>query len=773
MVQARDVRGGVHFHDRGRNRNPPPQQLPGDVHGFVGRAQELLRLDAMLSDDPGRPFETRIIAVTGTAGVGKTSLAVHWSHMIRGRFPDGQLYVNLRGYDPGLPVSPDQALDRFLRALHIHQSALPVDTEARSALLRSLLADRRMLVVLDNASTVRQVRPLLPGTAQCLAVVTSRNRLSGLVARDGARRLGLDMLPEEDAIRLLRVTTADYRDEDDPADLTELARLCARLPLALRIAAERAASRPRMPLSELIRDLRDESAQWDALSAENGEEADAVRSVFAWSFRAFPEEPARLFRLLGLHPGSEFGPAAAAALANTTVAHARQLLDALVGAHTLEQIQHDRYQFHDLLRAYATQQARHEETEEDRREALRRVLEWYLHTAGRATAAASLIHRRVQLDEPVPGVQPLDFQDRADATRWYARERQNLSEATALAASLGFHRLAWQLPAVLRGFFVQQNPFEDWFATSRTGLESARQLGDRHGEAELLASLGQASRQSHRLADAVAYQTRALEIWREIGDTLGAAISANGLGLIFQRTRDLTRAREHYEQSAAAFEELGDEQYAAIVRSNLGATCLDAGLLDEAETCLEQALAVLRAGGNRVYEAYTLGRQSRLQRERGRPAEARESAESMMEVARDLENQVLEGQACIQLGHSQRMVGDHGQALISFQRSATLHRQLGDENREALALSGAGEAFQDLGRLDEAVDFLRRAAAAHRKLGDAWQLALALDRLAVAVEGTGAVGQAREYWREARDLLGGFGDRKAAALLDRVTAALG
>ncbi|MFC4019157.1 DUF6879 family protein [Micromonospora sp. GCM10011542] len=238
------------------------QQLPGDVRGFVNRVEELRALNRLLTDGH-RSADVTLSVITGTAGVGKTSLALRWAHSVRNRFPDGQLYANLRGYDPGPPAQPEQILDRFLRALGVPPAAVPADLDDRAALYRSRLAGRRVLVVLDNAATARQVRPLLPGTDRCLVVVTSRNMLSRLATRDGGRRLTLRMLSEQDAVTLLRDITSAYRSGDDPDELTELARLCARLPLALRFAAERAASRPFMPLGQLIQDLRDESALWD------------------------------------------------------------------------------------------------------------------------------------------------------------------------------------------------------------------------------------------------------------------------------------------------------------------------------------------------------------------------------------------------------------------------------------------------------------------------------------------------------------------------------
>ncbi|WP_432993181.1 NB-ARC domain-containing protein [Dactylosporangium sp. CA-233914] len=498
-----------------------PSQLPGDVWGFVNRHAELAALTRVVAESRDAPFVAAVTVVTGTAGVGKTSLALHWAHSARAHFPDGQLYVNLRGYDPGQPVLPEQVLDGFLRDLGVPATAIPVHVEGRASLYRSLLAARRMLVVLDNAATTGQVRPLLPGTGSSLVVVTSRSRLSGLVARDGAFRIGLDILPEDDAVDVLGTVTARYRRRDQRHELVELARLCARLPLALRIAAERAASRPMMRLDELIADLRDESALWDALAAEGDDDADAVRTVFAWSYRALPELAARLFRLLGLHPGNEFGRHAAAALAGISAVHARQQLDVLVGAHLLEQPAPERYEFHDLLRAYAVDQVRHLESPEARAEASRRVLAWYLHTADAAQTRIAPFDR-YELTDPVPAdVVPLGFDEYEAALRWYQIESANLVGATRAAAEANLHGTAWRLAAVLRGIYMHQNTFEDWLTTSRIGVDSAAQDSDQSGQAEALESLGRAYFQSRRLDEAEANHRAALAIRQRLGNRFG------------------------------------------------------------------------------------------------------------------------------------------------------------------------------------------------------------------------------------------------------------
>ncbi|WP_431042029.1 ATP-binding protein [Streptomyces sp. P1-3] len=793
VVQARDISGDIHFHTGSHPRspydNPRPRQLPGDTRGFVNRREELRWLDAILTGGGGgggnvgggntgggdEPLMS-LCVIAGTAGVGKTSLALRWAHRMEAHFPDGQLYVNLRGYDPGAPVTPREALHRFLAALGVPARAIPTDSEAAAALYRSALAGRRMLIVLDNAATVGQVRPLLPGTAGCLVVVTSRSRLSGLSVRDGARRLTLDTLSETEAVALLRAVTADYRDQDDREKLIELARLCARLPLALRIAAERAASRPRMRLDDLIRDLRDESALWDALSIGDDEEAEAVRTVFAWSYRALTPEAASLFRLLGLHPGPEFGAPAAAALAGVPTGQARRLLDTLVGAHLVEQTGPDRYAFHDLLRAYAGDQADSEETPEARDAALGRVLAWYLRTAAAAQAWINPQESPIRLGAPEDGVVPLEFPGYDDALSWYEQERENLVAAARAAGDAGADRAAWQLAAVLKSIHMLRNPFEEWLAVSHIGLRAARRLGDRAAEADLLESLGMAYTQSHRLVDGARCHEEALAVRRELGDRMGEAFSLNDLGLAQLRGRGLAQAEAHFEQARAVFRDLDAAHWEAVMLSNLAETRYELSRLRESRDAVTEALARHRASDSQGSVGNALRILSAVQRESGEPGAAEgalRSAQEAVDIARAHRNDSWEAFWLLDLGAAHRATGQAPEALAAYQRAAMLQRRLGDRSREARAWHGAGETYRQLGRFEEAADFHRTAAAAHRELNDLWQLALALDGLAVALDELGRDAEARGHRAETLDVLTGYQDPRAEALRRRAYAALG
>ncbi|MEU4744361.1 NB-ARC domain-containing protein, partial [Actinosynnema sp. NPDC023658] len=464
VLQARDVQGGVHFHqvvDPADRSWVTPRQLPGAFPYFVGREPELARLTGVLDDAAENGATLVISAISGTAGVGKTTLAVHWAHQAAKRFPDGQLYVNLRGFDPtGVPMPPAEAIRGFLDAFQVPPERIPTGFDALLGLYRSTLAGRRVLLILDNARSSEQVRPLLPGHPTCLTLITSRDRLTGLIARDGARPMTLKVMEDDEAVELLRRRLGAHRVEAEPRAVQQLIRLCARLPLALALVAARAMTQEDLALATLAEELRDERRRFDALDA--GDSQDGARAVFSWSYRALTPDAAALFRLLGLHPGTTVSAPAAAALVGVRPSEVRAPLAELVRAHLLERLGSGRYQSHDLLRSYAAELAADEEPAVSRRAAVRRMLDFYLRTCSAADRRIAPQRERIALQQPTEDVEPLPVVDEQEALDWFAAERATLPVVIDHAVHHGLDTYAWQLAWTLATYLERQGHWQDW-----------------------------------------------------------------------------------------------------------------------------------------------------------------------------------------------------------------------------------------------------------------------------------------------------------------------
>lgn len=769
MVQARDISGGVHFHRFG-DRIPRPQQLPSDVSGFVNREMELQRLETEIVPSADGFPGISLIIIAGTAGVGKTALALRWAHTMRRTFADGNLYINLRGYDPGLPVTPQHALERFLSALGVPRESIPSELDDRAGLYRSLLAGRRMLVVLDNAVSAGQVRPLIPGTRESLVIVTSRSRLSSLMVRDGALRITLGLLSEQDSVRLLRDAMKKYRPHDEDARLVDLARLCARLPLALRIAAERAVSRPWMELAELVDELRSESTLWSALTTDD--EDDAVRSVFAWSYKALPHDAAELFRRLSVHPGAEFSSAVVAALTGEGRARVRHLLDVLVGAHLVEQAGTDRFQLHDLLRSYAADQLSIEDSRETSMALVRRVLLWYAHTAQAAMRWINPMEEAVVLPALDTGVEAPGFSGYEEAVDWYELEKLNVRAAVKRAAELGMHELTARLAVILRNVYMRFNAFEDWIETSQLGLQAARDVTDRQAEASLLEGLGMAFTQRHDFQRGEEFHRAALAIRQETGTRVDVGLSLNDIGVVRFRGRLLSEALEMFERGRAIFVDEGHDHWEAVAATNLAETRAELGHLREAEVLVHRALQIFSSTGERGGEGNALRVLSIIRRRTGRVADALHSIESALSIAHEARNHVWEAYWLTELGKVQLLMSRPESALVSSQRSASLHRRIADRVREAQAWDVAGEAYQALSRFREAADFHDGAVKVFDGAGLRWLTGMSLCHLAFARWHMGADAEARHNALRARELLSAFEDPDSAAARVRVDEVL-
>jgi len=620
-----------------------PRQLPTDVRGYAGRREQLARLDAILTADVTEP-NAIIIAVSGTAGVGKSALAVHWAHRVADQFPDGQLYVNLRGFDPsGRTMSSAEAIRGFLDALGVAPELIPASLDAQAGLYRSLVAGKRVLVLLDNARDGDHARPLLPGPPAC-TVVTSRNQLTGLVAAEGAHPLAVDVLERHEARELLIRRLGEDRVATEPDAVEEIITACARLPLALGIAAARA-QQTGFPLIELAGELQT-GQRLDAL--DGGEPSSRVRAVFSWSYRALTPGAARLFRLLGVQPGPELSSPAAASLAALPRPRARALLAELARANLIVEHAPGRYSFHDLLRAYATDLAHRTSPGDDPHAAVHRLLDHYVHSAHEAHSLLAAQLDPVTPESPLPGVEPETFDASPPALAWFDAERRTLLAAVEAAAGGGFDGHAWRLAWAMDSFLQGRGHWHDYLSSQRTALAAAERLNSRVAQGYVHRGLGRSHALLGEYVEAHDHYRTALALFTELNDHVAQGRALLGTSWIFDRQGQGKDALRRAQQALAAFEfaghlagraralnavgwcyaKLGDHRRAitcceesltlhrsladpgdeAVTWDSLGYAHLHLGQLTRARTCYERAVALSHACGSALYEASALHR---------------------------------------------------------------------------------------------------------------------------------------------------------------------
>jgi DNA-binding SARP family transcriptional activator len=647
-----------------------PRQLPAAVADFTGRSAELAALTQIL-DAAGTkaPGTVVISAIGGMAGVGKTALALQWAHQAVTRFPDGQLYVNLRGFDPaGIPVTGAEAIRGFLDALGVPPERIPLGPEAQAGLYRSLLAGRTMLIIADNARDEQQVRPLLPASAGSLVLVTSRSQLTGLAAV-GARLLSLDVLAEPEARQLLAARLGHTRATAEPEALSEIAALCGCLPLALAVAAARLATRPRLSLASLAAELRDSPGLLDAL--DSGDPATSVRAVFSWSYQQLTPDATRMFRLLGLHPGPDITVPAAASLAATSEPGAHRLLRELARAHLIAEHVPGRYAFHDLLRAYAAEQASHTDSDAGRREAIGRVLDHYLHTAARAGLLLDPAREPVVLAPPRPGAAAGQPADHRQALAWFEAEHQVLLAAVTLAAGSGFDVHAWQLPWAMASFLQLRGHYQERAATQRTALAAATRLGD----------------------------------------TAGQALSSRLLGMACTGLGDHDQARGHYASSLTLYKRLGDRHGEAKIHQNLGVLADRQARCADALGHAEQALRVYQATGDKANEAEALNDVGWYHGLLGDYQQARVFCRQAVTLCAEAGHRWFEGHAWDSLGYAEHHLGNLAEAAACYQHALGLYREVGDHFQEAVTLTRFGDTRHAGGELAQAQEAWQQALA--------------------------------------------------------------
>jgi tetratricopeptide (TPR) repeat protein/transcriptional regulator with XRE-family HTH domain len=733
-----------------------PRQLPAATRHFVGRAGDLAALGELL-DEAGRKTQGTLIisAIGGMAGVGKTALAVHWAHQVAGRFPDGQLYVNLRGYDPDQPMTAADALARFLRALGVPGEDIPLDEDERATRYRSRLAGKHMLIVLDNAGSAGQVRPLLPGTPTCVVVVTSRDALAGLVARDGATRLDLGLLPLDDAVGLLRALIG-ARADADPGAAALLAEQCSRLPLALRVAAELAGARGGVPLVRLVDELAGLQQRLSLLDAD-GDRRTAIRAVFSWSCRHLDTFAVRAFRLAGLHPGPDFGPHAMAALTSATLEQSCRVLDLLARKHLVQQLTPGRYSMHDLLRAYARELAAAHDDEDGRHAALTQLLDYYLHSAAAAmgTLYPAESHRRPHIPPAATPAPPVT--EPAAARAWLDAERANLVAVTAHAAGHGWPAHATWLAATLfrylavgsycqeaiiiytqaraaarqtgdhaaeanalnqaAGVYWQQSRYQQATDHLQQALALFQQVGDRRREAGTLSNLGVIRYAQGRYQEASTLHAQALDTFRQAGDLSGAMKCLVNLGNTEERQGRYQQAARHQDQSLAIAREIDDHTVECAALTNLGAVCMRQGDLQQAAGYLGQALAMCPETSDRYPRAEALIRTGDVLLRQGRPQEARDRTQEALALYREIGDRSGEADALNSLGEALLGAAQPGRACTHHGAACDIASVIGDEYQQARAHDGLARAHHALARPDEARDHWREALALFTHLG--------------------------------------------------------
>lgn len=649
-----------------------PQQLPSTISNFVGRTHELDILTTQLDRVAVDGSTVIITSIGGTAGIGKTTLALYWTRKYIDQFPDGQLYVDLRGFSPsGTPVTPQEAIRGFLDAFQVPPEKIPVNPDDQAALYRTLVEDRQLVIVLDNARNADQVRPLLPESPTCLVLVTSRQQLGSLIARERAMYITLDFLAIDEARQLLADFLGVERMQAEPEAVNELIHRCVHLPIALTIAAARILTNPHLPLSVLVGELREERQRLAALATGDSQETD-IRAVFSWSYTALSPQVARLFRLLGLHSGPDIDVYAAASLASLPVQGAHEFLTELTRACLLDQHIPGRYQFHDLLRAYATEQAATEEPEQQRAASFR-VLDYYLHTSVVAVRRIDPIRETqdsITLEAPQPGTIPCQITDYEQAVNWFASEHAVLLAAIDHAVTCGFDVYAWQLPWALVTFLNQRGHWHDYVTTQRIALAATDRLGDRNAQAIIYRFLGSAHTRLKLYTDALVYFHQSLTLYQGLGDLNGQAHAHIAFSWTCEQQGQYSQVLPHAQYALDLFRATKNYAGQAYALDCLGWAHAQLGNNQQALTYCQQALSLQRElGGDRYGEANTLD----------------------------------------SLGYAHHQLGQHTQAITYYQQSIALWRELGNRYDVADVLSRLGDTYHVTGKVTNARQFWQQA----------------------------------------------------------------
>jgi tetratricopeptide (TPR) repeat protein len=718
-----------------------PSQLPRGIPDFVGRDQDFRRVRKLLVHEDGQDEQRTVVisAIAGKGGVGKTALAVEVAHALRPQFPDGQLFINLGGAGP-VALDPADVLVDFLRVYGIVGAGVPKTLEERARLYRSCLAGRRVLVVLDNAESEAQVRPLLPGSGTCAVLITSRTRLTAL---EGVQPVILDVLEADQAVALLSGIIGEERVANEKESAYEIARLCGYLPLAVRIAGARLAARDHWPLRKLAGRLGEERRRLSELNYKDLE----VRAMFSLSYERREEGERRVFRLLGLLEAPDFPAWVIAPMTDLDPTRAEELIERLADAQLLEVVGPDlagqtRYRFHDLVRVFARERLEDEEPEEVRRSALERVLTAYLNLA---QAAEDLLEPGSQIGAYVDGaprwtMRQLNVEEMQPATGygWFMSERASLVAAIGQAYRDSMWRLTWQLADAAVGFFAVRAYWNDWENTQTMALLASQRGDDRYGEAIANRNLGRLYKEQSRWGEALDCFERAMAVFEEVGDRAAAAVTRRHLGRMYYYQGRHAEAIARFEEALEAFRELGDRRREAITIRDLGMASREQGQLQEARAYLERCLVTFQELQDRRWVAGTSVSLGDVYGDLGRLDEAIEQFEVALPIFVEVGDRRWEAVTRVSLGAVHRVRGDLDAAERHLNDARPIYHELGDHLWEAKTVWHLAEVKRAQRRDDEAAELLRLCLATFQELGDTYWVERAESSLAALDPGSTA-----------------------------------
>jgi DNA-binding SARP family transcriptional activator/tetratricopeptide (TPR) repeat protein len=770
---ALDLRPTVVAHsvpvERGEPHTVAPRQLPGSTADFVGREDQITEITRFLTgadDTHTAAHAVRVVAVSGRGGVGKSTLAVRVAHEVGDAFPDGHLHADLAG-----PNGDDRTatlLARFLRALGVAGSAVPEDRQERIELYRTTLSDKRLLVVLDGVTREEQVLPLLPGTSTCAVIVTSRVRLTGL---PGARHIDVDVFDPEKSVELLAKLAGPTRVRAEAAQARELVRLCGGLPLAIRIAGGRLASRPQWRIAGLVRRLANEAVRLDEFSHRGLE----LRTSIGLTYRSLCAEAQRLFRLFALVPAPDFPAWAAAAALDTDPMAAADTLDQLVEARVLDIVEYFggrvRYRFHDLIQIYAIERLAETETVAERNAALGRLLGAWLALADRAHRSEyggdfTVLHgnaprwSKVDLLDEDPADEPVE---------WWENERRAVVAAIRKSAAEGLDELCWDLALAAMSLFEVRGYFDDWRETAELALHATERAGNRTGQAAMLYSLGTLHMSQKRLPEAEGCFASALEKFEAEGDTRGCALVLRNGASVDRMLGRFTSMLAKYEESLVKMREIGDPVGEASVLRSIARFRTEEGEVEQALALLDDALALCRQVNYRRGAALVLSAFGELHLATGKLALARQHYHQVLRIVRDLGDRIGEAHALYGLGLIRRQESKLDNAETTLVNALSLAQQVGERLIEAKVCYALGDIELARGNSAVASEHLHEARALFDELGSALWIAKTLILLAEVCEGDGDMALADRVLNDALELLSGLESKEAARLKEQVT----